>query len=70
MTDLRTHVDIVTDGEYAEHDEVKIVMTLAQADKLAEVLAIVTDDDVIRYDWAEPETADFIGSLIGVIRNR
>lgn len=57
--------------ETAAHaDSRKVTLTNVQWDKLAEVLATCVDDDTIRYDWNEPETADFIGALTGALRSR
>lgn len=38
--ELGKQVDITVDGEYGDHDEVKIVMTTAQLGKLAELLKL------------------------------
>lgn len=46
---------------------VRLVMTLEQAHKLFEVLDC-TDDDLYRYDWREPEVADFVRDLAKTLR--
>lgn len=66
--DLSTEIDITTDGEYAEHEECKIVMTNAQRAKLAELLDTCVDRDTVALDWNEPETASFVDDLIAKLR--
>jgi len=68
-TELTKEIDVTTDGEYAVHDEVKIVMTGAQADKLAELLARHIDLDVVALDNEDPEAALMVTMLIDTIRN-
>jgi hypothetical protein len=63
-TELTKPIDITTDGEYADHDEVKIVMTSAQLAKLVELAARHIDLDVVGLDNDDPEGATFIGALI------
>lgn len=62
-------VDITTDGEYAKNGEVKLVMTVEQLDKLAEVLDTCVDRDTVALDWDEPQTAEFVDSLVSAIRS-
>jgi hypothetical protein len=68
-TELTKEIDVTTDGEYADHDEVKIVMTGTQADKLAELLARHIDLDVVALDNDDPQGALFVTMLIDTIRN-
>jgi hypothetical protein len=42
MNRLNADVEVTADGEYAEHDEVKIVIYNEQADALAEMLRDVS----------------------------
>lgn len=67
-TPLTMEIDVTTDGEYEQHGEAKVVMTTEQLDKLAEVLDVMVDRDVVRLDWNEPETASFVDILINTIR--
>lgn len=68
MDAMDTEIDITVDGEYAEHDEVKIVMTRTQVEALGELLDLHVDLEVVRIDNNDPEGAIFIERLIGKIR--
>lgn len=68
MDAMDAEIDIMVDGEYAEHDEVKIVMTRTQTEALAELLDLHIDLDVVRIDNNDPEGAIFVERLIGKIR--
>lgn len=50
---------------------VRVVFTLnrEQAEKLAEVLETCVDDDVVRNDWDEPESADLVQDLAAHTRD-
>lgn len=62
--EMLTEIDVVREGEYAKHGEVKVVLTEAQAAKLAELLSICVDRDTITSDWNEPETMTFVDELV------
>jgi len=70
VTPLTADIDITTDGEYEQHGEVKIVMTTEQADKLAELLALHVDLDVVRLDNDDPEAALFVEFLTYALKHR
>jgi hypothetical protein len=65
---MDTEIDITADGEYAENDDVKIVMTRMQAEALASLLDLHVDLEVVRLDNNDPEGALFIENLIQNIR--
>lgn len=65
---MDTKIDITTDGEYAEHDEVKIVMTRVQAEALSSLLDLHVDLEVVRLDNNDLEGALFVENLIRNIR--
>jgi hypothetical protein len=67
---LTMDIDITADGEYAQHGEVKIVMTTEQADKLAELLKLHIDLDVVANDNNDPEAAVMVDILIYAIQHR
>lgn len=62
--ELAEVVDVTVDGEYAIQGEVKIVMTVAQMDKLAELLERHVDRSVVALDNGDPEGARFIEELV------
>lgn len=67
---LTMDIDVTADGEYAQHGEVKIVMTTEQADKLAELLKLHIDLDVVANDNDDPEAAVMVDILIYAIQHR
>jgi len=68
VTELTKEIDITTDGEYADHDEVKIVMTTAQLSKLGELLDLHIDPDVVEHDNDDREGRIFVDMLIEAIK--
>lgn len=68
MDPLTMDIDITTDGEYEQHGEVKVVMTTEQLDKLAELLDLHIDKDVVANDNNDPEAAVFVDMLVYAIR--
>jgi len=68
MNPLTMDIDVTTDGKYEQHGEVKIVMTTEQVDKLAELLDLHVDLEVVAQDNNDPEAALFATMLIDTIR--
>jgi hypothetical protein len=64
MDPLMMDIDVTADGEYAQHGELKIVMTTEQADKLAEVLKHIS----VAGDF--PEARVMIDMLVYAIDHR
>jgi hypothetical protein len=56
-------IDITTGGEYGDEDEVKVVMTVAQFDKLVELLGLV-DLDAVRHGNDDLPGANFVEAFL------
>lgn len=61
----RAEIDVKADAEF---DDVKIVVTHAQARMIADTIAWNVDMDTVAYDNDEPERADFLAMLKDAIR--
>jgi hypothetical protein len=68
VTPLTKTIDVTADGQYKAYGEVKIVMTTEQVDKLAELLDLHIDLDVVSLDNDDPQGALFVQALIDAIR--
>ena len=64
VTPMTSAVDV----KPTSHGDVHLTMTNEQLVKLTEVLDTCVDDDVLRLDWNEPETADFVRALTDAVR--
>jgi hypothetical protein len=70
---LDTVIDVenVFDGDNDdEASDVRIVLHPSQADKLAELLRLHVDLDVVEHDNSEPASAQFVRDLLAAIEGR
>jgi len=66
MQELDTIVDIRTDGEYADHDEVKVVMT---RDQLAVVGRLLSEGPSDAEDVNDPAVMAFVTTFAQQIKD-
>lgn len=66
MQELDTVVDIITEGEYADHDEVKVVMT---RDQLAVLGRLLDEGPSDAEDVNDPAVMSFVTTFARQIKD-